>query len=245
MNYGMGKWMTILAGWLAAVAPPADAAREERVVLVHGLGRTSRSMNGLRKRLEREGYRVDNLGYPSRRKTIAGLTDWMRDRVFSEMGRTPEVSFHFVTHSLGGVLLRACFAETRPANLGRVVMLGPPNRGTELTDRLGRFRLYRWVTGPAGLELGTGPESLPNRLGAVPFETGVIAGNRSLNPLYSSLIAGPDDGKVSVARAQVEGLKDFLVVPYSHTFLMNRDVVRKEVVQFLKHGCFSKDGLGP
>ena len=151
-----------------------------------------------------------------------------------------EKPLHFVTHSLGGILVRAYIAQKRPHNLGRVVMLSPPNQGSQLVDELRDNPLFQWATGPAGQELGTDPSNLPNRLGPADFEVGIITGSQSLNPLTSWLVTGEDDGKVSVESAQLEGMADFLVVPNTHTFIMNSSQVAQEVVHFLEQGSFSQ-----
>ena len=149
---------------------------------------------------------------------------------------------HFVTHSMGGIITRFYLKDNKIKNLGRVVMLSPPNQGSELTDSLKNNVniFFRFFTGPAGQQLGTEPSSIPNQLGPVNFELGVITGNATLNPLYSYLIPGEDDGKVSVERAKVKGMKDFLVVPHSHTFIMNSDEVREQIVYFLEYGQFRR-----
>jgi hypothetical protein len=144
-----------------------------------------------------------------------------------------------VTHSLGGIMLRAFLEEHRPDNLGRVVMLSPPNQGTELVDRFGDHPWFRRASGPTAQELGTQPSSLPKRLGPADFELGIITGDVSYNPITSWMITGADDGVVAVDSARLEGMTDFLVVPRSHTFIMNSGKVTKEIVHFLEHGSFS------
>ncbi len=214
-----------------------------QVVVLHGLGRSSTSMWLLANRLAQAGFEVHNLDYPSTEATINQLVEMLDNEVEAccLSGGQP---LHFVTHSLGGILVRAYLAQKRPHNLGRVVMLSPPNQGTQLVDELRDNPLFQWATGPAGQELGTDPSNLPSRLGPADFEVGIITGSQSLNPLTSWLVTGEDDGKVSVESAQLKGMADFLVVPNTHTFIMNSSQVAQEVVHFLEHGSFSQHAEG-
>ena len=148
---------------------------------------------------------------------------------------------HFVTHSLGGILVRQYLRDHDIPNLGRVVMLGPPNKGSEVVDRLSDFPGFRFVNGDAGLELGTGETSVPNQLGRANFELGVIAGTRSINLFLSSMIPGPDDGKVSVENTRLEGMRDHLEMEVTHPFMMRNDRVIDQVIHFLGNGQFSRE----
>ena len=224
---------------LAISAAPASQVERDTVVVLHGMGRTKLSMNPLANELRRQGFAVINFSYPSTRRSIAESSELLR-RQLAAVSMTQESRTHFVTHSLGGIVVRAMLKEYRPPNLGRVVMLSPPNQGSEVADRLRNNFAYRLATGPAGQELGTNDASTPNALGPVDFPLGVIAGDRSFNPLFSSWIPGGDDGKVSVRRAQVEGMADFLVVPHSHSFIMRSQQVGAQVVHFLRHGKFER-----
>ena len=212
----------------------------ESVVVVHGLGRTQASMAILTARLKRAGFRVVSFGYPSTREPMESLIQRLREEV---VRRCPDEieTVHFVTHSMGGLLVRSYLAESEAPHRGRVVMLSPPNRGSEVVDTFAESPMLRALLGPAGSRLGTDPESLPNQLGPVRFELGIIAGDRSVEPWGSRLIVGPDDGKVGVARAKIESAADFIVISATHTFIMNRRVVADEVVHFLRHGCFTPD----
>ena len=147
---------------------------------------------------------------------------------------------NFVTHSMGGILVRGWLAKDRPANLGRVVMLGPPNQGSEVVDRLGTLPIFRMINGPAGGELGTGTDSTPNRLGAANFCVGIIAGDRSINWINSMMIPGSDDGKVSIERTKLEGMTDHIAIHATHPFLMRNKTSIRQTIHFLRHGKFDR-----
>lgn len=229
---------TSLFSALFAVPHLLWAASRETVVLLHGLNRTHRAMTKLESALSAEGYAVINCDYPSRSADIETLAARLFATLTPQLAEAPRV--HFVTHSMGGLLLRVYLQSHALPNLGRVVMLGPPNRGSEVVDRLGSLALFRWINGPAGGQLGTAANGVPAQLKAPAFELGVIAGDRSVNPLLSLLIPGRDDGKVSVARAQVAGMRDFVCLHVTHPFMMrNRQVIR-QTQHFLRDGCFQK-----
>jgi len=193
-------------------------------------------MMPLEGRLEEAGYEVENLGYPSTRLDPDALVDYVEAAVRKCCVDAPRI--HFVTHSLGGILVRGYLAKQRPTNLGRVVMLAPPNRGSELVDELGGWPIFSWILGPTAVQLGTRGDSFPNRLPPVDFDLGVIAGTASINPLGSVILPEGNDGTVSVASTRVDGMKDFIELDASHTFIMWSDKVADQVLTFLRNGRF-------
>lgn len=242
----------------------ASLPAAETVVLLHGLGRGFRSMSYLESRLERAGYHVVNVAYPSRTMPIETIAaEWLpamlRESgatgtgILPVMGRadqnTGETRVHFVTHSMGGIVLRQWLASApaaERANLGRVVMLAPPNAGSEVSERLVAFPPFRWFTGVNGRRLGTRATDLPRALGPWPAGApplGIIAGDRTLNPLFSAWLPGPDDGKVSVASTRLAGLTDAIVLHHSHTWLMWRADTASQVIHFLRDGHFNAPPL--
>ena len=213
------------------------ASQADSVILLHGLARSDRSMHKLKQALLKKGYRVHNVSYASTRKKIEQLAEEAIAPVLKLC--PPEGKLHFVTHSLGGILVRQYLSRHKIENLGRVVMLGPPNKGSEVVDRLRDFPGFRFINGEAGLELGTGESSVPQKLGAANFDLGIIAGTRSINLILSHMISGPDDGKVSVENTKLQGMHDHLEMEVTHTFMMRDNKVIEQVIHYLETGRFS------
>jgi pimeloyl-ACP methyl ester carboxylesterase len=221
----------------ASEPEPVIGPQSGAVVLLHGLARSDKAMNKLARALRSEGYRVINHGYPSTSAPIEVLATNVFRALEPQIADAETV--HFVTHSMGGIILRRHMETTDLPNLGRVVMLAPPSRGSQVPDKLGRIFLYQWINGPAGNQLGTGTDSLPLRLKEPMFELGIIAGDRSINPVLSMLIPGPDDGKVAIDRVKPGNYTDYLQLHVTHACMVwNRNVI-DQTRHFLAHGTFN------
>ena len=211
------------------------------VVLLHGLGRTHRSMASMARYLESAGYRTANIDYPSTEHPIETLAaSAVAQGIAACRSDAPGAPIHFVTHSLGGILVRYYLGVNEVTELGRVVMLSPPNQGSEAAEALRDLPFYQWFNGPAGQQLGVGKDSLPRSLGPVNFPLGVVMGNESsvFDFWLDDMFPGDNDGKVSVARAKVDGMADFIVLPHTHTFIMQKEDVMDQVLFFLRNGRF-------
>jgi triacylglycerol lipase len=212
---------------------------KDYIVVMHGIARTYRSMRSLAKFLKSQGYPILNVAYPSTRVPLESLIDHINRQVVA-FNQDSQRKIHFIGYSLGGLLARGVIHRYRPSNLGRVVQLAPPNQGSEVADFWKNNFLYKWIFGPAGQDLGAEEKSFARILGPVDFELGVIAGNRSWDPISSAMIQGPDDGKVSVESTKVPGLTDHLVIPATHTFIIYKREVWNQTLHFLKSGQFER-----
>jgi triacylglycerol lipase len=235
------SWLKSVAVAFALVFPQLlqASAASETVVVLHGLARTSDSMSRMVGALETAGYHVCNVSYPSRKHSIEVLAaDFVAPSV--RACRPSEAdTVHFVTHSLGGIIVRQLAKSHADLRIGRVVMLSPPNHGSEVVDTLGSLSLFTFINGPAGLELDKGEEFMPRILGPASFDLGIITGSRTVNPILSLMIPGDDDGKVSIQSAKLEGMKDFCVIPATHPFIMNNERAIGLALAFLAEGRFA------
>ena len=207
----------------------------EYVILLHGLARSAHSMDKMAQRLTEQGYQVLNINYPSRTLPIEQLAEQTISDAVAQCGDLP---INFVTHSMGGILVRQFLSNHQIKNLNKVVMLGPPNKGSEVVDKLSHLPGFHFVNGDAGMQLGTGALSVPNKLGKANFDVGIIAGTQSINLVLSSLIPNADDGKVSVESTKVDGMNDHIEMPTTHVFMMRNEAVISQVIRYLKHGKF-------
>ncbi len=232
--------LTGLTGVLLLASGSVQAA--DCVVLLHGLIRSASSMERMQDALERAGFATVNVAYPSRDKTIEELAPLAVGEGLDGCRENGTERVHFVTHSLGGILVRQYLADREIPELGRVVMLAPPNQGSTAVDKLRNVPGFDWMNGPAGAQLGKDENSVPLKLGPATFELGIIAGRRSIDPVTSAILPNPDDGRVSVEDTKLEGMADFVVVDHSHAFIMRMRKSIELTLRFLEHGSFAASG---
>jgi len=213
----------------------------ECVITLHGMGRTSSSMKTLVKNLQKENYLVYNIDYPSRKQTIQELSETVVKQGMDYCAQQQAEHIYIITHSLGGLLVRYYFSIHSPEKLTRVVMLGPPNKGSQVADNLQSWDFFKSINGPAGQQLSTSAESFVNQLPAANFDVGIIAGTKTFNPFLSLMLPNPDDGKVTLENTKVDGMKDFIALPVTHTFMMKNKKVIKQVIHFLQNGQFDHE----
>jgi pimeloyl-ACP methyl ester carboxylesterase len=212
---------------------------QDGVVLLHGISRTARSFGKMESAIERAGYATLNLDYASRRKALEALADDIHPAIEAFAGRLSG-QLHLVCHSMGGLLTRVYLARYRPPNLGRVVMLGTPNGGSEIADRLKNIMFYRALFGPAGQQLGTLRDAATTALlPPIDYPVGIIAGNRSIYPVASAFLPRPHDGRVSVANTKLDGMTDHVVLRTSHPWLVRNDEAIMHTIAFLREGKFN------
>ncbi|WP_269543119.1 esterase/lipase family protein [Cerasicoccus fimbriatus] len=232
------RWFVFL--WLL---PVALFAEKQTVVLLHGLAASSGTMVHIESTLEAAGYLVVNLDYPSMSESLETISANMRARIVAETAEAEQV--HFVTHSMGGIVLRMIQRDAPLDNIGRVVMIAPPNHGSDAVNVLQGLPGFLWAIGPSGARLAAGDNESLASLGPPNFELGVIAGSKGLDPFISSMIPGPDDGVVSIESTKLEGMADFTVVHDSHPVLVFNGQVMDQILAFLEKGEFIDKNSSP
>jgi pimeloyl-ACP methyl ester carboxylesterase len=218
---------------------PANATRDG-VVLLHGISRTALSFRKMQLALERAGFTTLNLDYLSRSKALEALAEDIHPAI-QRFADSIDTSVHFVGHSMGGLLARVYIGRYRPKRLGRVVMLGTPNGGSEIADRLKNFGAFRAFFGPAGQQLGTQRSAVDDAmLPPIDYPVGVIAGNRSIDPVAGTMLPKPHDGRVSVANTRLDGMADHIIVETSHPWLVRNGLAIEQTITFVRDGSFRR-----
>lgn len=207
------------------------------VILLHGIFRTKWSMRALEKFLKKEGFSTLNIGYRSTKHHLEEIIDAIHPQI-EKFAANHQGRIHFIGYSMGGLVIRAYLHKYRPENLGRVVMLGTPNQGSEMADLVADWRFYKWSYGPAGQQLVTTQDAFKHIFGTVNYELGILAGNLNLDPLAAWLIRKPNDGKVSVESTKIEGMTDHAILRVTHTFFPSNRKAWSHTIKFLQDGRF-------
>jgi pimeloyl-ACP methyl ester carboxylesterase len=221
--------------------------KKEAVILLHGIGLNKWSMIPVNRILKKDGYIPIGITYPSTKLSIDDIADWLSENHLTPNFWNTYSKVHFVTHSMGGLVARRYLNKFRttldPYKIGRVVMLGTPNSGSEMADLMVKhFPPYRFFYGPAGQELATEIQS--KNMDAAYFETGIIAGSGSwLYPVSSRIIKDESDGRVAVEKTKLTDMKDHITLYTSHTFMIYRKKVHSQILHFLKYGSFDTSKL--
>lgn len=216
-----------------------EPMKGKAVILLHGIIRSSKSFPKMRARLREEGYHVVGFDYPSTQISIPEAAAFL-DRVVKSMPEVEEINF--VVHSMGGLVVRAWLAGYEDERIGRMVMLGTPNQGACMADKLQRNILYKALYGPAGQQLVSGDESFIAKLPVPEFEFAIIAGARGEEIGWNPLIPGDDDGTISVECSRLPGATDFSTVYCLHSFLMNDAHAVDQTARFLTTGRLRAEG---
>jgi pimeloyl-ACP methyl ester carboxylesterase len=223
--------------------PASTNVTQDGVVLLHGISRTTRSFRKMETALEDAGFATLNHDYASRRKALEALAEDIHPSI-QRFADGIDGSVHFVGHSMGGLLARVYLARNRPKRLGRVVMLGTPNSGSEIADRLKNFGAYRAFFGPAGQQLGTQRDaSIEALFPPIDYPVGIIAGDRSIYPITSAFLPRPHDGRVSVANTRLDGMADHIVIRTPHPWLVRNSVAIEQTIAFLREGRFKPSAV--
>ena len=210
------------------------------VVLLHGLWRGWHAMEPLARSLDQQGFSTLNLPYPSTRLPIPVLVQRVRREIERIAGERP---VHLITHSLGGIIARAMIGEPRTWNMGRLVMLAPPNGGSEIVDWSKGHPMIHWLLGPAGRALGT--RGFPQSLPPLPehLEAAIIMGSRGSIPFFRKLLDQENDGIVSAAKGRITGIKGYAVVDADHTFIQTHPETVRLAIEFLRSGSWKSSGI--
>ena len=211
--------------------PIVRETNAEAVILLHGLWRSIWAMEPMAQYLHQQGYHTINLPYPSFRKPIEDITQMVYETMQLYGG---DRKIHFVTHSLGGIITRLLLNEIPNHQTGRVVMLAPPNQGSEIVDWLEHCKPLKATLGPAGAQLGTDQINLPPP--PEDTDTAVIMGSKSTLPFFRTFLDEENDGIVSVNRGKVHGMNEFHVLDTDHTFIASDPRVMEMTDYFLREG---------
>lgn len=211
------------------------ASEKEWVILIHGIGMNNMMMWKMAEHIETQGFHVKRIGYPSWQTQTQDILNIVNHQINTCCADLTQ-KIHFVGYSLGGLLVRNYLNQYRPAQLGNTVLIGTPNQGTEIADRLMESKLIKYLM-PITSDLGTSQTSLPNQLPPPNYPVGIIAGLFE-NDLNEPFLPGLDDGIVPISSTQLKNMQDFILIHTGHPMMFYNQTVSDQVIHFLKNGVF-------
>lgn len=211
------------------------------LILVHGINKSSKVLTGLEKFVGKQGFEVLNIDYPSTKFPIEHLIDIVHLHIHQKLQQEYS-NVSFVGFSMGGLIIRAYLHKYKISNLGKVVLVGTPNQGSEVADFLKNNKLYQKLYGPAGQQLITEQEEFSEIFGSVYYECGIIAGSLPLDPCFVFMRGKPNDGKVTVESTKIENMRDHVIVKVPHWYQSRSKKIWFNILHFLKHSSFQKNG---
>lgn len=208
----------------------------EGVILVHGILRSSRCMRAFEAEFIKQGYKVLNVNYPSTKLDIKSIVEYLKPSIMVFAKNLKKI--HFVGHSLGGIIIRALLNVEKPANLGKVVLVGSPIQGSELARKFKKFRIFKWIFGPAGIDLALPSKEMSAMFGKIDYEIGVIAGFNKYNFLANLLLKEKNDGMVTIKSTQDQEISNHIIIETGHLRLAKNKEVIDKTIKFIKEASF-------
>lgn len=230
---------------------PLDASKEtiasnsdECVVLVHGLWRSGFAMRSIASDLEDYGFHTVRIDYPSTKMEIPQLAEEFVPDGVKLCQQTGAEKIHLVTHSMGGILARQYLQNHKLPQGSRVVMLSPPNQGSDLSKKFHDSSWYQWLVGPAGASLTQDDSGIINQLLEIDEPVGVIAAYRSWSLWPESWLSSPNDGTVSVKSMMLKEMDDLILVNSGHATMRYEEEIHHQIRHFIKTGAFDHNTVG-
>lgn len=208
-----------------------------KIILLHGINGSSSELANIEAYLVSQDESVENIDYPSTEYPIEVLVSDYVGPMLEQFAREVD-TVHFACHSMGNIVLRYYLKDHPDYPYGRIVMMGPPNQGSQLTDTFKKWKYYKKRYGPAGDQIGTDVEDLLNLSKQLPRDVGIIAGTKTMFFLYSWIIPGKDDGKVSHSSMKSPGYRAFVTVPYHHDEMTYKEDLAELILNYIKNGEF-------
>ncbi|MCC2646219.1 MAG: alpha/beta fold hydrolase [Rickettsiaceae bacterium] len=219
---------------------PSCFAAQECVVLLHGYGRSSKSMRSIESLLVSHNYKVINIDYPSRQFNLTDITHKKVKPLIVEC-LNKEEKIHFVGYSMGGVITKHFIETHQVPNLGNVVFIASPIKGSDISAKLSKNSFFRLIFGPAAADLSTESDFVKSLKEEIFYPLGIITASISHNPLTSLfLLPGPNDGTVTLASTRIKGIADHIIINANHNSIINLEETHKQVLSFLKNRSFKK-----